>query len=446
MAAQMGETSFEESADELRRLRARNAELESMLAASEARERLESRNRFQAVLYEAMLYGLGRTLSLYDPPSVRLLVREIGRRIREYLEESGYHLAGGSTSDEVMENIVSFFVSHGFVELEPLGRAGNVLHFMWYRLLGLPAYERIDAAGSDTFISCPLNAVLCDALGSFDKELVIREKRFYRERQAIESWEEVVEVPPPAQSGTLSLDPERVLQLEREQSRQLRVRDEFIRIASHELSTPLTSTKLALSRLERSELPEGAARSIAMLNRQFRRLEQLVNQMLDTTRLQIGRIGLEREPIDLVQVTRSVIELLGAGERPAAGSIELRAAQPIVGRWDASRLEQVVTNLLTNAIKYGEGRAIDVEVTEKSGLARLVVRDRGIGIPAEALQRIFNPFERAVPVEHYGGLGLGLFIARRIVEMHGGTITVASVLGQGAEFTVELPLEGTANP
>ena len=446
MAAQMGDTSAKESADELNRLRARNAELESKLAASERRERQDSRNRFQEALYEAMLYGLGRTLSLYDPSSVRLLVREIGRRIREYLEESGYHLAGGNTPDEVMDNIVSFFVSHGFVELEPLGRVGDVLHFMWHRLLGLPAYERIDAAGSDTFISCPLNAVLCDALGSFDKELVIHEKRFYRERQAIESWEELVDVPPAAQSGALSLDPERVLLLEREQSRQLRVRDEFIRIASHELSTPLTSTKLALSRLERSELPEGAARSIAMLNRQVRRLEQLVNQMLDTTRLQIGRISLEREPVDLVQVTRSVIELLSTGERPAASSMELLAARPIVGRWDASRLEQVVTNLLTNAVKYGEGRAIEVEVTEKNGWAQLVVRDRGIGIPAEALQRIFDPFERAVPVEHYGGLGLGLFIARRIVEMHGGMISVESELGHGAEFTVELPLEGKASP
>lgn len=442
MAVKTGDTSEQGNADELRQLRAKNAELERKLARYEERDGKSRRDRFQAVLYEAMLYGLGRTLSLYDPSSVRILVREMGRRIREYLEESGYHVPVGDTHEEVVENIVAFFVSHGFVELEPLGDGGCVMHLMWRDLLGLPAYERIAAAGSDTFISCPLNAVLSDALEAFGKELVMREKRFHREQHAVESWEEVVDLPPSSQSGALSLDPERVLQLEREQSRQLRIRDEFIRIASHELATPLTSSKLALSRLERSGLPPTASRSVALMKRQMQRLEQLVAQMLDTTRLQIGRISLQRERIDLVQVIRNVVDLMRVDQTKAGRDIRLHADRPVLGLWDASRLDQVVTNLLTNAIKYGEGRPVELEVSELYGSARLVVRDRGIGIAAEALRRIFEPFERAVPVEHFGGLGLGLFIARRLVEMHGGTISVESEIGHGTTFTVELPLEG----
>jgi signal transduction histidine kinase len=112
----------------------------------------------------------------------------------------------------------------------------------------------------------------------------------------------------------------------------------------------------------------------------------------------------------------------------------------LIGRWDAARLDQVFTNLLSNAIKYGEGRPIDVEVSAVDGRARLTVHDRGIGIPAEAMERIFNAFERAVPVEAYAGLGLGLYIARKFVEMHHGTISAASG-ADGTLFTVELPLD-----
>jgi signal transduction histidine kinase len=192
-------------------------------------------------------------------------------------------------------------------------------------------------------------------------------------------------------------------------------------------------------------MPPSAARSLALLNRQFRRLEHLVAQMLDTTRLQLGRISLDCHPVDLCQVTRSAVEFVMAANEATASRIHLEVDRPVIGTWDAARLDQVVTNLLTNAIKYGEGQPIDVVVTEQGGRARVVVRDRGIGIPPEVQERIFNAFERAVPVELYAGLGLGLFITRRIVEMHGGTISVASELGQGAVFTVELPLGGAAS-
>jgi nitrogen-specific signal transduction histidine kinase len=425
---------------EVQLLRARIAECERALADlgeawSDARK-----VEFRGALYEAYVYGLGRTLSLYDPSSVRILVREIGRRIREYLEEAGYDLGSPRTIHEALEKSVKFFVDHGFSDLEVVKWENDILHARWYNLLGFHAYHRILLAGGETFISCPLSAVIHDSLAEFGKELMLLSNNFDAERGCCESWEAVVDVPTEEAKLPLTLDAERMFALEREQSRQLRVREDFIRIASHELSTPLTSTKLALRRLENSPLPESAARSVGVLKRQVRRLEQLVSEMLDTTRLQIGRVQLERRPVDLVAVTRSVIELLTTGEQCEPGQIRLHGVSSAVGVWDPTRVDQVVTNLLTNAIKYGERRPIDVTIAIDRERVILVVRDRGIGIAPEALRRIFDAFERAVPVETYGGLGLGLYIARRFVEMHGGQIRVDSELGAGSTFTVELPI------
>ncbi|HVH46974.1 MAG TPA: HAMP domain-containing sensor histidine kinase [Labilithrix sp.] len=425
-----------EERDVVAKLHARVDELERELRSCRERHLPDDTARFRLSLYEAVLYGLGRTLSLYDPPSVRLLVREMGRRIREYLEEVGYHVGSGRTLKEVFEKTISFFVANGFVDLEVLRWDDDLIHVRWHHLLGLHAYERIVAAGGETFISCPLNAMLHDSLEPFGKELAPEKNEFNLEQEYVESWERIVALPPETERH-LSLNVERVLEVEREQSRQLRVRDDFIRIASHELATPVTSMKLALSRLEKSERSDRDASALTILQRQVRRLEHLVTEMLDTTRLQIGRVKLARERVDLVELVRTTIDSLATEGRP----VELRGAASVVGMWDAARLEQVVVNLLSNSIKYGEGRLITVDVTEGDGRGRLVVRDQGIGISAEAKKRLFNPFERGVSVEHYGGLGLGLYIARRIVLMHGGTISAESDLGKGATFVVELPLD-----
>ncbi|MFY0540823.1 ATP-binding protein [Nannocystis pusilla] len=418
------------------------AELEQALAAREAQSSRAA--EFRRSLYEAYVYGLGRTLSLYDPASVRVLVREMGRRIREYLEEVGYDFGGPRTLHEVLEKTIGFFVEHGFVDLEVVKWEDDLIQARWHRLLGLRAYERLVAAGGEPFISCPLNAVIHDGLAEFGKSFESLKHEFDLAKGDVESWEAVVDLPTERTPLPLSLDAERVLTIEREQSRQLRVRDEFIRIASHELSTPLTATKLALRRLEGAELPEAAQRSVGVLHRQLRRLELLVSEMLDATRLQIGRLRLERSQVDLVAVTDAVIDLLSASETGAPGQIRLHGAETAVGEWDPARLDQIVTNLLTNAIKYGEGRPIDVTITLHGEDARLQVIDRGIGIATEALERIFDPFERAAPVETHGGLGLGLYIARRFVEMHGGRIAVESRPGAGATFTVDLPLAPAA--
>jgi signal transduction histidine kinase len=123
-----------------------------------------------------------------------------------------------------------------------------------------------------------------------------------------------------------------------------------------------------------------------------------------------------------------------------AGSFALDLDGEVIGEWDRFRIDQVVTNLVSNAVKYGQGKGVEIEVVRDGGTARLSVRDHGIGIDPVQQARIFGRFERAVSRENYGGFGLGLWIVRQIVEAHGGAIRLASAPGEGASFTVELPI------
>jgi signal transduction histidine kinase/NO-binding membrane sensor protein with MHYT domain len=228
----------------------------------------------------------------------------------------------------------------------------------------------------------------------------------------------------------------------------IRVRDEFLSIASHELKTPLTPLQLTLHRLQRTvaagasgaeALPtEQLERVVSVAQRQTRRLARLVNELLDISRLRLGRLELQTEQVDLAEVVRDVVERLR--EEPAWATSEhtLHVEGPVRGWWDRSRLEQVVNNLLSNALRYGQGKPVEVTVHTRDEAAWVVVRDRGIGIAPESLQRIFERFERAAS-RNFGGLGLGLYITRQIVEAHGGTISVESELGRGSTFTVKLP-------
>lgn len=226
-----------------------------------------------------------------------------------------------------------------------------------------------------------------------------------------------------------------------------RVRQDFLSIAGHELKTPLTSVLLNLRSLEKA-LRTGPLASDARLTakwdslaRQIGRLEGLVDQLLDVSRITAGKLVLAPEPLDLVQVAREVAERFSAGAEGSA--IEVRARSPAPGEWDRLRIEQILTNLLSNAVKYGEGRPISIEVAiTESGVVRQAsfeVRDRGIGIPPDEIGRIFGRFERGASERDYGGLGLGLWIVRQMVDAMGGTIAVESTPGLGSTFTVRLP-------
>lgn len=225
------------------------------------------------------------------------------------------------------------------------------------------------------------------------------------------------------------------------------LRDEFLQVAAHELRTPTTSLKLNVQSLLRTADGLGAALSVeklrdklAHLDRLTGRLSGLIDTLLDIARVTAGSLQLDWEDVDLAQVAREVASRFEAQAVLMRAPVRLTASAPVVGRWDRLRLEQVITNLLSNALKYGAGKPVHLTVSVTAPHALLVVRDEGIGISREALSRLFGRFERAVSQRHYGGLGLGLYITRQVVEALGGTIHVQSELGQGATFTVQLPM------
>jgi PAS domain S-box-containing protein len=225
------------------------------------------------------------------------------------------------------------------------------------------------------------------------------------------------------------------------------IRDQFLSIASHELRTPLTSLTLQLSGLSRrmtagtlGALPaEKLEAGVARMEQQTARLTSLVDELLDVSRISRGGLAINRHPTDLVEIVTEVIERLSDEAKRVRSTLDLKAPDSLAGDWDRNRLDQVVTNLVGNAIKHASGKPIDVELMRRGASAFITVRDRGPGISVADQKRIFEQFERAVPPT-IAGLGLGLWIARRIVEAHSGSIKVESKPGEGASFIVELPV------
>jgi PAS domain S-box-containing protein len=239
--------------------------------------------------------------------------------------------------------------------------------------------------------------------------------------------------------------------LYREVQNAVRLRDEFLSIASHELKTPLTTILLQISAMERSlravdkvDIAKLGQR-VGTIDRHINRLAGLIEELLDVARATAGRIQLNAAPVDLDEVVREATERLKPNFAMVGSELTVDLRGPRRGLWDRSRLDQVVTNLLTNAIKYGGGKPIHVATSATDDAAVLTVRDAGIGIAKTDQSRIFERFGRAVPAENYGGLGLGLWIAKELVDAMGGRITVESSLGEGAVFTVVLPLGESQN-
>jgi PAS domain S-box-containing protein len=235
--------------------------------------------------------------------------------------------------------------------------------------------------------------------------------------------------------------------LYREAQEAVRLRDEFLSVASHELKTPLTPLVLRLERLDRDWETLAAGRAAAreqvqLALGQAHKVAGIIEGLLEVSHVTLGRLNLELSPVDLVPVVEEVMSGFSTQAKRMGCVLSHQLPKHLWGRWDRSRLEQVVTHLLSNAVKYGAGRPVRVELEEQDRQACLSVIDHGIGMAPQDRTRVFERFGRAVSERHYGGLGLGLFLTQQIVEALGGRVDVASELGRGSTFMVRLPAAG----
>lgn len=249
----------------------------------------------------------------------------------------------------------------------------------------------------------------------------------------------------PIRFDGITLDVSEEIQLKDNTLKALSSRDEFVSVASHELKTPLTSLQLQAQLLKKQlqktdfsidKVIDLSERSEA----QIKRLTRLVEDMMDISRIQTGKLTLSKEQMDMGQVIQDVLLKLTPDFIRANVPIpHLEFPKGIKGQWDPLRIEQVLNNLITNALRYGKGTPINIKLDQTPDLIRVSVDDLGPGIEKELLERIFNRFERAISPNEVAGLGIGLYISKQIIESHGGRIWVESEVGKGARFIFELP-------
>lgn len=227
----------------------------------------------------------------------------------------------------------------------------------------------------------------------------------------------------------------------------VRMRDDFMSMVAHELRTPLNTLFLE-AQLRKMQLDRGNTaifdaaylqKMVARDQRQIQSMVRLIDDMLDVSRIRSNRLSIRPSQVDLQALLARVVNNLSNQASAAGSTITLEPGEPATGVWDEFRIEQVVINLLTNALRYGKGKPVTVSTVGVPGGVRILVRDQGMGISEEDQKRIFEQFERANGNDGTGGLGLGLFITRQLVEAHGGKIGVESREGEGATFMITLP-------
>jgi PAS domain S-box-containing protein len=369
-------------------------------------------------------------------------LREAERRAEEALRQS----------EERMRQMIASVHDHAFFMLDRDGRVVS-----WNpgaeRIKGYAAAEIIGEHFSRFFTPDDIAAHKPE----LELELAARDGRFEDEAWRVRKdgarfWADVVLSAVRDASGQLigftkvtrDLTERRRMEDERVQTAKaheaVRLRDEFLSIASHELKTPLTALKLQLEGLMEHTPPveERLARKLEKAKRATDRLGQLVESLLDVSRIATGRMTLAHESFDLLEAAREVIDRMRAAASSAGCEVSLRGQGPVIGSWDRLRVEQVVVNLLANAFKYAAGSAVIVLVSDDGHFAQLEVRDAGPGLPRGDASRLFRRFERAASAS-YAGLGLGLYVSSEIAEAHGGTITARALEPSGASFIVRLP-------
>jgi PAS domain S-box-containing protein len=324
------------------------------------------------------------------------------------------------------------------------------------RIKGYEAREIIGHHFSEFYEAEEVRSGKCE----YELEMAARDGRFEDEgwrlrKDGSKFWANVVITALRADDGELvgfakvTRDLSERRRLEQEQLRlgkaeeAIRLRDEFLSLAAHELKTPLTVLQLQLDTLG-DRVDQSGQRTNMKLQRATQsseRLANLIESLLDASRIATGRFALQIAEFDLVDCAGGVIDALRPAADRARCELSLDAAGgPIVGMWDRLRLEQALTNLLANAIKYGAGKPIGVAVRRNGPEVTVEVRDHGPGIPPAEFERIFQRFERAASIRHYGGLGLGLYLIQAIADAHGGSVTAANASDGGARFELILPL------
>lgn len=315
----------------------------------------------------------------------------------------------------------------------------DTMEAAWVRTaLGIQSPEFIEELGARSFICVPLKvrgqtfAVMTLVSSTPGKQFTDLE---------LQTAEEL------ARRGALAVENARLF---RDAQEAIRARDEFISMASHDLRTPLTTVRLKVARLLRGERdqdlsPEDRILQLEKVEAQVARLVQMMDSLLDVTTISAGRLQLNTEPLDLGAMVQEVGERLGEDLAKAGCELRVHVDDRVSGLWDKLRLEQVITNLISNALKYAKGKPIEITIdSTDEDRARLVVRDYGIGIAEKDQERMFERFERANADQMVGGFGVGLWIVQRVVEAHGGTVRVSSSMGEGSVFTVELPRDGVS--
>lgn len=266
----------------------------------------------------------------------------------------------------------------------------------------------------------------------------------YRQRKAMKLQVEALEQSRREQEVLLS----KLQQTQNELEHAVRMRDDFMSIVSHEVRTPLNGLILE-TQLRKLHLAKGNAAAFSMDKmqamverdeRQIQSLIRLIEDMLDVSRIRTGKLSIRTSAFDLAELVGNLLESFSAQIAAAESSVTYTTEEPVIGVWDEFRIEQVVANLLTNALRYGARKPIEVRVYAVAGQARVEVRDQGIGISPENQRRIFQQFERVAANHAIHGLGLGLFISDQIVAAHGGEIVVESEEGNGSMFRVCLPV------
>lgn len=343
-------------------------------------------------------------------------------------------------------------IREGVILLDQLGRIILVNPFVYEiygvargRLLGLRPHDLAEVLGTDF----PDGRALVAALPSLDD--YDPEEEWSREYQLLQPRARIVrhDTSPIYDEAGGFLGQVMLIHDITTEHAALRARDELLSVASHELRTPLTAVKGFAQLLKRdlSSLGEGAPRRmghhLGAILRQIDRLTRLVDELLEVSRIETGRLEAHLEHCDLVAITNDVIDRLSQEATECGCSFTLHApAGGAAGHWDPDHLDQVITNLLDNAIRYSpQGGAITVTIAADGTTARLAVADQGIGIPAEQMTTIFEPFTHGKNVRrgYLDGFGLGLYIALRLIERNGGQIWAESIEGRGSTFWLSLP-------